>query len=90
MKKLGVFDTVLLSLMTAVLMIGGHQTYVIAKEEGFRNGFMKSYWIFMILILLMVVYNARTNKKLDKEENGDSVKKNITKGKMQKKNKRQN
>ncbi len=76
MKKLNLTDTVLLSLMVALLVIGGHQTIVIGREEGFTQGFIKSYWIFMFMIILMVIYQARKNKsaKESKEASSSALK----------------
>jgi hypothetical protein len=72
MKKLNLTDTVLLALMVALLVIGGHQTIVIGRVEGFSQGFIKSYWIFMFMIILMVIYQARKNK-VAKEGKQDSA-----------------
>ena len=57
-------DTLILALMIVLLMIGSHQVYLIGQTEGFRNGFFKSYYIFMIIVLLMAVYQMRKNKRL--------------------------
>ncbi len=54
------FDTILLSLMVVLLMIGIHQTMV--------NGFGNSYWIFMFLLGLFFLYNFRkVNNKNQKK-----------------------
>lgn len=65
-------DTLLLALMVALLMVGGHQTFVIGQEEGFKTGFLKSYWIFMIMFVLIVIYQARKNKA-QKEKKEESI-----------------
>jgi amino acid permease len=79
--KLKLTDTILLALMVAILMIGGHQTYVIAQTEGLKTGFLKSYWIFMFLMILIVIYQSRKNKRENSKE--ESVEK-VIKGKSQK------
>lgn len=58
-----IVDTLILSLMVVLLIIGAHQTYVIGQVEGFRNGFFKSYYIFMLMLILFVVYQMRKNKR---------------------------
>jgi hypothetical protein len=72
--KVNIIDTILLALMTALLMIGGHQIYVIGKVEGFKIGVLKSYWIFMILFVLMVVYRIRNNHDKTMEGKGKNAK----------------
>jgi len=58
-----IIDTLILALMIVLLIIGMHQTYVIGQVEGFRNGFFKSYYIFMLMLILFVVYQMRKNKR---------------------------
>lgn len=77
-------ESILLSLMIVLLMIGGHQMYVIGWEEGLINGFLKSYWIFMFLLILMVYYQSRKNKTGEKEA-AKTQKQGIVKGKKVKK-----
>lgn len=57
-----------MSLMLVFLMIGGHQTYVVGKTEGWSMGFYKSYWIFMLMMGCMLIMNFRRNKALKKEQ----------------------
>jgi amino acid permease len=63
-----IIDTLILALMLALFMIGAHQIYVIAQEEGFKNGFFKSYYIFMFIVILMAVYQIRKNKREREEQ----------------------
>ena len=67
--KLNLTDTILLSLMLAILMIGGHQMYLVAKTEGLQMGFLKSYWIFMFLMVLIVIYQIRKTKRENSKPN---------------------
>lgn len=53
-------DTLLLSAMVAILMIGIHQIFI--------HGFAQSYWIFMILLFLFFLYNFRKNKREEKDK----------------------
>lgn len=46
-----IIDTVLLSLSLGLLIIGVHQSRI--------NGFTKSYWIFMIMFLLLFAFLSR-------------------------------
>lgn len=66
--KIKLTDTILLAIMTALLMIAGHQIFVISKTEGFKVGVLKSYWIFMILFVLTVVYQIRKNKEKARQD----------------------
>lgn len=63
-NKSSLIDTLILACMIALLIIGAHQVYVIRQEEGFRNAFFKSYYIFMLIVILMAVQQMRKNKKL--------------------------
>ena len=73
--KLKLTDTILLYLMVALMVIGGHQTYLIASEEGLRAGFIKSYWIYMIVIVLLTYYQIRKGKASKNEEkSGENTK----------------
>jgi len=72
-NKLNLIDTLLLAMMLALLMVGGHQTFIISKAEGFKVGFFKSYWIFMLVFILTTIYHIRKNKREKKER--DSVQK---------------
>lgn len=47
-------DVVLLSLATAFLIIGVHQTMTI--------GFGNAYWAFMVALIFFFVYNLRRRK----------------------------
>lgn len=84
--KLNLTDTILLALMVAVLMMGVHQIYVISQDEGFKVGVLKSYWIFMILFVLMAIYQGRKNKALKEkmaEPGGKAIKEKGNKHKKQ-------
>jgi amino acid permease len=70
--KLKLSDTILLYLMVALMIIGGHQTYLIAQEEGLRTGFIKSYWIYMIVMVLMTIYQIRKGKAAKKEKDEEA------------------
>ena len=54
------YETILFALTLALLVIGLHQTAV--------NGFVNSYWIFMLMIIMMIIYRIRKNKQLQKGE----------------------
>lgn len=76
-----IVDTLILALMLALFMIGSHQIYVIAQSEGFRNGFFKSYYIFMFIVILMAVYQIRKNKRL-KDQNNEAEGNHVEKKKV--------
>lgn len=66
-NKLSLVDTVMQALMLVLLMIGGHQIYVISKEEGFKIAFFKSYWIFMFVFVLIIIYQMRKSRQAKAE-----------------------
>jgi amino acid permease len=47
--------------MFAFLLIGTHQVYTLSKTEGFSKAFFNSYWIFMVVIILMIIHQIRKN-----------------------------
>lgn len=55
---MNLIQTILLSLNVGVLIIGFHQTYL--------HGFIQSYWIFMVVIILYSIFRlvkAKTEGK---------------------------
>lgn len=56
------FDTILLSLVVALLVVGIHQIFV--------NGFLNSYWIFMIMLSLLYWFQLRKKPKPEGFERG--------------------
>jgi|GEM_PF-6746976 len=58
------FDTILISLVVVLFVIGIHQTFVV--------GFFNSYWIFMFMLILL--YWVQLRKK-PKQENVEQQKK---------------
>jgi hypothetical protein len=66
--KVKLIDTILLALMTALLMIAGHQIYVTSKIVGFKAAVISNYYIFMILFILTVWYQIRKNKEKAKQD----------------------
>jgi len=45
--------------------------FVVGLDQIMRNGFVKSYWIFMLVIMFLGIY------KLVKRKNNDNQKKNV-------------
>ncbi|MBX9850336.1 MAG: hypothetical protein K2X86_01100 [Cytophagaceae bacterium] len=85
--KLNLTDSILLALMVALLMIGGHQVFIIGRTEGISQGFLQSYWIFMLVIILMGIYQMRKNKAA-KNETSDKPQTKVKSKLSAKKNKR--
>lgn len=57
------FDTILLSLSVACLIIGVHQLIVITNNTSFAQGLLHSYWLFMLTLVLFLYYNLRKNRR---------------------------
>jgi len=55
------FDTILLSLIVFLFVVGVHQTFV--------AGFVQSYWIFMIMLSLLYWFQLRKKPKKEPVEN---------------------
>jgi len=65
-------QTLYFAVTFALLIIGIHQTYL--------NGFLNSYWIFMLVIIIMGVYQYNKNRK------GSEVKEGVGEKTPQKRN----
>jgi amino acid permease len=76
-KKL--FDTILMAMMVVLLIIGIHQTYVVGQAEGFRIGFLKSYWIFMFLLVFFAIFQMRKNKAIREAKENNLINKKTAK-----------
>jgi hypothetical protein len=66
-------QTILLSLTVVFLVIGVHQSVL--------HGFAGSYWIFMLMLTTLIIYQMRKNKDINKETpaNNKKGKKKATK-----------
>lgn len=53
-------NTILISLAVGFCLIGFHQT--------FTNGFFENYWIFMLTIILLSIFQYRKKNQVKKEE----------------------
>ena len=53
-------DTIIISLAVGFCLIGFHQTY--------QNGFFNNYWIFMLTIILLSIFQFRTKNREQKEQ----------------------
>ncbi|HEX8547973.1 MAG TPA: hypothetical protein VF691_13515 [Cytophagaceae bacterium] len=67
-------QTLYFAVTFALLIIGVHQTYL--------HGFLNSYWIFMLVIIIMGIFQYNKNKKGAGEKGGvaekDPVKRNLS------------
>ena len=59
-SKPQLLDIIIFSSLLAFFVIGVHQTFVL--------GFSRSYWIFMLVISLLLLYNYRKNQSLQKRK----------------------
>ncbi|WP_320004357.1 hypothetical protein [Shiella aurantiaca] len=59
-SKPQLLDILIFSNLVAFFVIGVHQTFVL--------GFSRSYWIFMLVISLLLLYNYRKNQSLQKSK----------------------
>lgn len=75
-SKSKLFDTILMAIMVVLLMIGIHQIYIVGQAEGFRIGFLKSYWIFMFLLVFYAIFQMRKNKAAKEEREQQTTDKN--------------
>lgn len=70
-------DYSLFMLSIGFAVIGGHQTYL--------QGFMASYWLFMISVSLLLWYNVRKQKREETEKNSQTTdNQSVTKKKRRK------
>lgn len=67
------FDTVLSSVIIVLLIIGIHQIMV--------AGFAQSYWIFMVMMMLIFVYQIRKNNKLKSTQVDETKEGPVNRGK---------
>jgi len=59
MNKL--IDTIIISLAVGFCLIGFHQT--------FKNGFFENYWIFMLTIILLSIFQFRKKNQATAPDN---------------------
>lgn len=64
-------DSILFSLAVAFFIIGVHQFIIIGMSQTFTDGFIQSYWLFMLTSVLLLFYNIRKKKHkvAEKESN---------------------
>lgn len=58
-------DTIIISLAVGLCLIGFHQT--------FKNGFFNNYWIFMLTIILLSIFQLRRKNREQKERENEKT-----------------
>lgn len=57
-------DTIIISLAVGFCLIGFHQT--------FKSGFFNNYWIFMLTIILLSIFQLRRKNREQKERDNEA------------------
>ncbi len=57
-------DTIIISIAVGLCLIGFHQT--------FKSGFFNNYWIFMLTIILLSIFQLRRKNREQKEQKNEA------------------